>query len=125
MPLKTVRAELARTKDHPQGDPGHVYEFRAPLDAAGQFDADGWAANKQLCVVRRLQNGVEQEKGLLVRTTAGRWVFSYQPGDEDDEALFRFSTHTFKPGEYFSLTEHDGVQRAFRVVSVTDWHPAK
>ena len=124
MSLKTIRLELARTKDHPAGDPSHAYEFRAPLDSSGRFDRFRWAAEKEFCVVRRLENGVEAEQGLLILTRGGKWVFSYAPGTEDDEGLFRLSEHRFAPGEYLSITEHDGVQRAFRVVSVTDWRPA-
>ena len=125
MTLKLIRLELARTKDHPEGDPGHAYEFRAPLDASGHLDQAAWPTVKELCVVRHFEKGNEQEKGLLVRTAGGKWVFSYAPGEDDDEAIFRFSSHAFKPGEYVSITEHDGQQRAFRVVSVSEWHPLK
>ena len=44
------------------------------------------------------------------------------PGDirtEDDEPIFKFDRHSFVPGEYVSITEHDGVTRPFRVISVT------
>jgi hypothetical protein len=125
MTLKTIRLELARTKDHPEGDPGHGYEFRAPLDDAGRMNASEWHGNKDFCTVRRFENNVEQERGLLLRTKGGNWVFSYAPGEDDDEPIFKFSTHAFKPGEYVSITEHDGEQRAFRVVTVKDWHPPK
>jgi hypothetical protein len=121
--LKTIRIELARTKDHPTSDPGHRYEFRAPLDAAGHLDEAAWPAVAQLCTVRRFEKGAAQETGVLTRTRGGRWMFSYAPGDEDDESIFKFSTHAFKPGEYVSITEHDGEQRTFRVASVADWHP--
>jgi hypothetical protein len=123
--LKTIRIELARTKDHPSGDPGHGYEFRAPLDATGHLDATVWPDCKQLCTVRRFEKGATRETGLLVRTQGGKWVFSYAPGDEDDEAIFKFSTHAFKPGEYVSVTEHDGELRTFRIASVVDWHPPR
>lgn len=121
--LKTIRIELARTKDHPMGDPGHAYEFRAPLDATGHLDPATWPEVKSLCVVKRFEKGVVKETGLLIRTRGGKWVFSYEPGDEDDESIFKFSSHVFKPGEYISVTEHDGGQRTFRVVSVQDWRP--
>jgi hypothetical protein len=123
MTLKLIRLELARSAAHPDGDTGHGYEFRAPLDAAGHLDASAWPDARQFCVVRRFERGVEAEQGLLVRTTAGHWAFSYAPGDDDDEPIFRFSSHAFKPGEYVSITEHDGAQRTFRVARVTDWHP--
>jgi len=123
--LKTIRLELARTADHPEGDPGHAYEFRAPLDDAGFLNASAWHLVKDLCTVRRFEKNIVQEEGLLVRTSGGKWVFSYAPGDDDDEAIFKFSSHAFKSGEYITVTEHDGEQRAFRVVSVTPWHLPK
>ena len=124
MTLKTIRLELARDHDHPTGDFEHGYIFRAPLDIHGHFDRFRWAAVKQLCTVRRLEKGHEVEHGLLILNSRGQWVFSYTQGDEDDETLFRLSDHRFHPGEYISITEHDGVQRTFKVASVVDWHPA-
>jgi hypothetical protein len=40
--------------------------------------------------------------------------------EEGEEPIFRFDRHRFVEGEYASITEHDGVQRTFRVVSVRD-----
>jgi hypothetical protein len=39
-------------------------------------------------------------------------------GDEEEESIFRFDRHRFVVGEYVSITEHDGVQRTFRVAEV-------
>jgi len=69
------------------------------------------------------ENGRETELGLLVRLPHNRWVFAYTPEEDFDEPIFKFSSHVFAPGAYVSVTEHHGVQRTFRVVSVTDWHP--
>jgi len=123
MSLKTIRLELARNPGHPEGDLGHGYVFRAPLDHVGRFDRYCWAVNKELCTVKRLEHGEDVEDGHLVLNRSGKWVFSYRPGEEDDETLFRLAEHRFREGEYVSVTEHDGVQRTFRVASVTDWHP--
>ena len=122
MTMKTIRLELARTKENPMGDSNHAYEFRAPLDASGHLDKDQWPNQKALCTVRRIEDGVDVERGLLIHTRGGKWMFSYAPGEDDDEAIFRFSSHAFTPGEYVSVTEHDGEQRTFKVVSVVDWH---
>jgi len=116
--LTTIRLELARTKDHPEGSSAHGYEFTAPLDADGHLDRDGWREYRQVCTVRRFWRGEEDEVGLLLHDRGGRWVFSYAPGEEDDEPIFRFDKHVFRPGEYVSVTEHDGVTRPFRVISV-------
>ena len=124
MTLKTIRMELARTKENPDGDPNHAYEFRAPLDATGHLDKDQWPKKqRELCAVRHIEQGEEMERGLLIRTPGGNWMFSYVLGEDDDETIFRFSTYAFSPGEYVSVTEHDGVQRTFRVTIVADWHP--
>ena len=58
-----------------------------------------------------------REAGLL-HLGRDRWVFSYAPGTDDDEPAFKFDKHSFKPGEYVSITEHDGVTRPFKIVSV-------
>jgi len=122
MNLKTITLELARNPGQPAGDHEHGYIFRAPIDSRGHFDRFQWAAAKQLCTVRRIEKGQEVENGLLVLNRRGQWVFSYARGDEDDETLFRLADHCFSPGEYVSITEHDGAQRTFKVTSVSDWH---
>ncbi len=55
MTLKPIRLELARTKDHPDGDARHAYEFRAPLDASGHLDQAAWPMVKELYLVRRFE----------------------------------------------------------------------
>jgi hypothetical protein len=117
MTLKRIRLELARTKEFPEGDPHCGYEFAAPLDAAGHFDAAAWTDMRARCSVRRFWRGQDDETGLLVHG-GGRWSFSYAAGSDDDEPIFKFDRHTFVPGEYVTITEHDGVARPFKVVSV-------
>jgi hypothetical protein len=41
--LKRIRLELARTPEHPEGSSKCGYEFIAPLDGHGHFDADAWS----------------------------------------------------------------------------------
>ncbi len=115
MTLRTIRLELARTKDFPEGSAGHGYEFIAPLDKSGQLDSDEWQRFRQACTVRRFWRGEDDEHGQLERTLDGTWVFSYELGEADDEPIFRFDSHVFSEGEYVSITEHDGVTRPFRV----------
>jgi hypothetical protein len=64
--------------------------------------------------------GEDDEEGHLVHHRGHRWAFHYEGMPEDDEEpIFRFDRHSFVPGEYVSITEHDGAQRTFRVVAVT------
>ena len=47
------------------------------------------------------------------------WHFDYDAHDsDDDEPLFKLDRHIIKQGEYLSITEHDGVMRTFKIVSV-------
>lgn len=117
--LRNVRLELARTQDFPQGSSDCGYDFIAPLDDRGRLDAAAWRDQRAKCSVRRFWLDQPEESGELLHTRGGRWVFSYAPGPEDDEPIFKFDRHVFVPGEYVSITEHDGVTRPFKVVAVT------
>jgi hypothetical protein len=116
--LKTIRLELARTKENPEGRSDTGYEFSAPLTADGHLDAAAWKSHRADCKVRRFFPGEKIEQGALLHLGPDRWVFSYEKGAADDEPAFRFDRHLFKPGEYVSITEHDGITRTFKVVSV-------
>lgn len=114
MALKLIRLELARTSEFPDGSTAHGYEFTAPLDEEGRLDATEWKTKKLACTVWRFWDGQEDEHGQLVHTRSG-WAFSYAPGEDDDEPIFKFDRHVFREGEYVSITEHDQVTRPFRV----------
>jgi hypothetical protein len=123
MALKRVRLELGRTDDFPEGNPNHGYEFVVPLAEDGRIDLADWEREPQICTVVRFSGFDEDERGQLIRTAAGEWAFSYEPGEADDEAVYRLGDHAFMEGNYVTITEHDGRSRPFRVVGVADWHP--
>jgi hypothetical protein len=121
MPLKRIRLELARNPDFPNGSRHHGYEFVAPLDDSEHLVAAEWAKDRDRCSVKRFWAGQPNELGKLIHRRGGAWVFDYNPATEsDDEPGFKFDKHRFVPGEYVSITEHDHVQRAFRVASVEE-----
>lgn len=118
MSLFRVKLELARSKEAPGGDPSHGYAFVAPIDSSGHLDAGSWTSLRARCTVERIQHNSVVERGHLVHVGQG-WHFDYKGGTrDDDEALYKLDRHFLKPGEYVSVTEHDGVQRTFRVASV-------
>ncbi len=121
MTLKRIRLELARNPEFPNGSRNHGYEFVAPLDDSEHLVVAEWAKDRDRCSVKRFWAGQPNEMGKLIHSRGGAWVFDYNPATEtDDEPGFKFDKHRFVPGEYVSITEHDHVQRAFRVVSVED-----
>jgi hypothetical protein len=122
--LKSIRLNLARSKEFPAGSAQHGYEFVAPLDHNGHIDPVLWRKYRDLCRVRRFWPGSDDEVGRLVHKPGGAehasWAFHYDPAaDEDDEAGYRFGTHVFAPGEYVSIKDHDNDEfHTFRVASV-------
>lgn len=121
MALKQIRLELARDKQYPNGSRKHGYDFAAPLNDAGELVPEEWRKERNRCRVRRFCEGQPDEVGRLVHRRGGSWAFDYNPAtDTDDEPGFKFDRHHFVPGEYVSITEHDGAQRTFRVASVLD-----
>jgi hypothetical protein len=117
--LSKIRLELARTHEHPQGSHLIGYEFAAPLDAKGHISPDLWHTMRERCRVRRFRPGEEDDIGHLIRKPGGSWAFHYDihSDEEDDEAGYRFGDHTFKPGEYVSVTEDDEL-KTYRVTLV-------
>lgn len=116
--LKKIRLELARTPEFPEGSARHGYEIVAPLDGNGHVDVESWRDDKKACTVRRFWADEDDEVGRLVHTRHRTWAFSYAPGEDDDEPIYRLQDHVFRVGEYVSITEHDGVTRPFRVVDI-------
>jgi hypothetical protein len=116
--LRTIRLELARTKDFPDGSAAHGYEFVAPLDIEGRIDPEAFRRHRDACVVRRFWRGAADETGRLVPTRRHTWAFSYAPGEDDDEPFFHLETHRLAVGEYVTIREHDGESRTFRVAAV-------
>lgn len=116
--LKRVRLELARTSEYPEGNSGHGYEFIAPINNGGHIDPDEWKKHREHCRVTRFADD-ETQTGMLRHVGRG-WRFDYNDTiRDDDEPFFKLDRHTLKPGAYVSITEHDGIQRPFKVVSVT------
>ncbi|MBI1213869.1 MAG: hypothetical protein GC190_20600 [Alphaproteobacteria bacterium] len=118
MRLSRIHLELARSKEHPDGDPHFGYEFVAPLDANGLLDAKAWQEVKGACMVRHFAPGQDDENGRLIHRGKG-WIFDYDNHDtDDDEPVFKLDKHTIKQGEYLSITEHDGITRTFKIATV-------
>lgn len=122
VPLKRVRLALARDPEHPQGNRDHGYDFIAPIDDKGHFDAHTWRQLRERCRVKRFAPGDQDEVGHLVHKPGGSWAFHYdiRGNPDSDETGYRLDHHVFVPGEYVSIKEHDGVLRTFVVQAVVD-----
>jgi hypothetical protein len=117
MTWNSIRLELARTKDFPQGSASRCYLLRLPLTAAGLIDETARKAEPGRATVRRFWPNEADLSGYIIRTPRG-WAFSYRPGEEDDESVFHLETHPMRLGEYITLTEPDGERLPFRIASL-------
>jgi hypothetical protein len=119
MSLMKIHLNLGRTDGFPYGSSQHGYEFVAPLTKDNRIDLNAWRQLKARCRVVRFWGGEPEEQGTLRHVGRG-WRFDYDSKkSEDDEPFFKLDKHPLLPGAYVSITEHDGVQRPFRVVAVT------
>ena len=117
MNWQSIRLELARTPDFPEGSASRAYLLHLPLDERGLIDE----TQRKLCparaTVRRFWPNEPDMSGHVIRRRDG-WAFSYVPGDEDDETIFHLENHPIRLGEYLTLTEPDGSHLPFRVASM-------
>ena len=117
--LMNIRLELGRTTEFPNGDKSQGYEFVAPLTSDGHVDPEAWAIHKEACTVRHFRHDQDEQWGLLRHVGHG-WRFDYdRKDDSDDERVFKLDRHVISPGLYVSITEHGGIQRPFKIASVT------
>jgi hypothetical protein len=116
MTWKTMRLELARTPEYPNGSSAHAYVFRVPLDDDGYIDPVALREAEKRPVVRRFWPGEPDQNGVVISNEKG-WAFSYKVGDDDDELIFGLQNHPIQIGEYLTITETDGSELPFKVVS--------
>lgn len=118
MSWMTIRLELARTPAFPNGSAARSYVLRLPLGEDGLIDEPAWRSHPELATVRRFWPNEPDRHGTLLRTREG-WALSYEPGEEDDERIFRLDAHAIRAGGYLTLTEPDGERLPFVVKALT------
>jgi hypothetical protein len=114
---RSIRLELARTADFPDGSASRTYLLRLPLNEEGLIDEHALKQAPALATVHRYWPNEPDMFGFVIRTAKG-WAISYEPGEEDDETVFHLETHPLQEGNYITLTEPDGRRLPFRVASV-------
>jgi len=116
--MKTIRLELARNADNPDGNPSDAYELHAALTADGIIDFAG--VDEQLMTFARFLPGDPVTHGQIVKTDDGAWAFSYEAGDDDDERIVGLESHKLLNGNYLTVIQDGRAEHVYRVVSVVD-----
>lgn len=119
MSWKSIRLELARTREFPEGSASRCYVLRLPIGDDGFIEEEAMKEAPAQATVRRFWPNQRDMSGYVIGTPRG-WAFSYRPGEEDDETVFHLETHPIRLGEYITLTEPDGQKLPFRVASLQD-----
>ena len=109
-----IRLELARSREFPQGSAAHGYLLRVPLDGHSIADPQALLAHPERAEVLRIWPDEPDQRGYLAQR-GNCWIFSYAPGEADDEPVFHLETHPLRLGEYVTITERDGKPHAFRI----------
>lgn len=119
MTWTTIRLELARTRDFPNGSPAHSYVLRLPLTSEGTVDPQEFKAQPERATVRRFWPNEPDQSGYIIHKRGG-WAFSYALGEEDDENIFHLENHPLRVGDYLTLTEPDGEKWPYQVKSCAE-----
>jgi len=121
MNWNSIRLELARTREFPEGSASRAYLLHLPLDDEGLIDEAALGIAPAKATVHRFWPNEPDRSGYVIRT-AGGWALSYEPGDGDDETVFHLETHPVRIGNYITLTEPDGQRLPFRVASLRQFN---
>ena len=113
----TIRMELARNRDFPEGSQHHGYLLHAPLDREGRLDLDEFKAGQSRATVEEFWGDIDPKRGKLRHRNRNLWSCSF--GANDEEPIFHFGDHCFVPGEYLTVRDLSGKDLTFRVTSVT------
>jgi len=114
MTWKTVRLELARTRDFPNGSAGRAYLLRLPINEQGLLDEEKYAEHPEHATVRRYWPNEPDRNGYLIRKRDG-WTFSFDTDENDDEPRLQIGSKAIRLGESITIKEADGTRLPFRV----------
>ena len=117
MNWKSIRLELARTRDFPNGSASRAYLLRLPLDRRGLVDRSALTNEPAQATVRRFFPSEPDLIGYVVGTREG-WAFSYGAGEAQAHALCPVDPRPLRIGEHVLVTEPDGARLPFRVASL-------
>lgn len=115
MNWKTIRLELARTREFPRGSVSRAYLLRVPLDQAGMIDERAIAASPSRATVRRFWPSQPDRIGCVSRCDCG-WCFCFDSTGEN--AVLSLDCEPLKLGREVTIAAPDGTHLPFLVASM-------
>jgi hypothetical protein len=110
---KSVRLELGRTNEFPNGSASRAYLLRLPLDSEGRIDEAALENLPEQATVRRLWPSEPDLSGHLVKE-GSRWAFVAR---NSQEVISAFDPLAFRVGQTLELEER-GRRMPFRVAKL-------
>jgi hypothetical protein len=114
--LTQVVLRLARNPEFPAGDDSQGYVINAPIDRDGNLSVVEWQLVRDQCSVVRFKPGLDRDADGKLSHRGANWYFHYdEPGEGDDEPVYRLGDHTLALGSYVTIHESDGRDLTYRV----------
>ena len=105
---------LAQGPGLPDGDVQDRLVMRLDLTGQGHIDMDAYNAAPTPWLASRERHGAEPRHLEVVRLDEG-WAL--QSTRSEDDPIWTFEGHVFRPGELVSLRRPSGDEMLFRIVS--------
>ena len=117
MNWKTIRLELAGTREFPSGSAGRAFLLRLPLHDDGSIDDAEVAHRPSRATVRRFWASEPDSSGRIVRCPSG---WECRCGHHSNEHVaFHLPAQPLRLGEQIVMTDACGCELPFRVASMT------
>lgn len=107
---------LAKGPGRPEGDLEDRLTIRLALNPQGQIDPAAYDADPVPWLATRERPGTESRHSELIRVDEG-WAL--QSILSEDDPLWTFEGHVYRPGDLVRLLRPDGEELLFRIVAST------
>lgn len=105
---------LAQGPGSPDGDLTDRLDVHLCLTPQGHIDLQAWQADPAPWLAIRERPGHEPRRGEVIRLDEG-WALQSLKGEDDP--LWVFEGHLFRPGELVRVGRPDGADMLFRIVA--------
>lgn len=118
MNWKSIRLELGRTRDFPNGSASRAYLMRVPLADDGTIDAEAIERLPEQATVRRMWPSQPDQSGHLIRR-GERWAFLAGRSGKQSVLVSEMDPEPISQGALLTLREN-GEALPFRVARLCD-----
>jgi hypothetical protein len=111
---KSIRLELARTKEFPRGSVSRGYLLRLPLNDSDVIDPASFELSPHSATVRRYWSTEPDEAGMVIRLTDG-WALRC---DGKPDRLLEIDSRPIRLGQQLAVVDPDGATLPFKIASI-------